>query len=133
MRVTIVPASNKTSTVAIRWLLSQGNRARIQGLYRDLKKVPNEFNSAENFTAVRGNVADASTLDFNECDAVIMVLPPAYDGRDIIAHSRLISNNVKNAIEKSDTVKRIVLLSSLGAEFAEGVVGIRLIERLFLT
>lgn len=133
MRVTLVPASNKTSTAAIRWLLSQDKRVRIQGLYRDLKKVPDDFKSTENFTAVHGDVADASTLNFKESDAVIMVLPPAYDGRDIIAHSRLISNNVKNAIEKSRTVKRIVLLSSLGAEFAEGVVGIRLIERLFLT
>jgi uncharacterized protein YbjT (DUF2867 family) len=121
MRVTVVPASNKTSTGAIRWLLSQNDSVQIQGLYRDLKKVPGEFKSAKNFTAVQGDVADASTLNFSESDAVIMVLPPAYDGRDIVAHSRLISNNVKNAIEKSGTVKRLVLLSSLGAKFAEGV------------
>ncbi|KAH7179859.1 uncharacterized protein B0J16DRAFT_178067 [Fusarium flagelliforme] len=121
MRVTLVPASNKTSTAAIRWLLSQDTTIQIQGLYRDLKKVPNEFRSAGNFTAVQGDVADASTLNFTKSNAVIMVLPPAYDGRDIVAHSRLISNNIKNAIENSGTVKRLVLLSSLGAEFAKGV------------
>ncbi|RFN52698.1 hypothetical protein FIE12Z_3041 [Fusarium flagelliforme] len=103
MRVTLVPASNKTSTAAIRWLLSQDTTIQIQGLYRDLKKVPNEFRSAGNFTAVQGDVADASTLNFTKSNAVIMVLPPAYDGRDIVAHSRLISNNIKNAIENSGT------------------------------
>ncbi|KAJ4129275.1 hypothetical protein NW768_007810 [Fusarium equiseti] len=121
MRVSVVPASNKTSTAAIRWLLSQNNPVKVQGFYRDLKKVPHDFESAENFTAVQGDVADVSTLNFNDCDAVIMVLPPAYDGRDIVAHSRQISNNVKNAIESFSAVKRLVLLSSLGAEFAEGV------------
>ena len=133
MRITIIPASNKTSTAAIRWLLPQNPLFEVHGLYRDLDKVLDEFNSVENFTAVQGDVADASTLNFNESDAIVMVLPPAYDGRDIIAHACLISNNVKDAIEKSGSVKRLVLLSSLGAEFAEGVVSIRLIERRFLT
>lgn len=133
MRITIVPASNKTSIAAIRWLLPQNPLFEVHGVYRDLEKVPDEFSSVQDFTAVQGDVADASTLNFNESDAVVMVLPPAYDGRDIAAHSTLISNNVKNAIEKSNTVKRLVLLSSLGVEFAEGVVSMPMTARLFLT
>ena len=133
MRITIVPASNKTSTAAIRWLLPQNPFFEVHGLYRDLNKVPDEFNSVENFTAVQGDVANAATLNFKESDAVVMVLPPAYDGRDIVAHSTLISNNVKDAIERSESVKRLVLLSSLGAEFAECVVSMLMTARLCLT
>ena len=79
MHVTIAPASNKSSTAAIRALLSQKPGVQVKGLYRDLKKVPDEFTSANNFTAVQGDVGDVNTLDFSGSDAVLMVLPPAYD------------------------------------------------------
>ncbi|EXK43231.1 hypothetical protein FOXG_15397 [Fusarium oxysporum f. sp. lycopersici 4287] len=121
MHVAIAPASNKTSTAAISSLLSQNREIHVKGLYRDLKKVPNEFSSADNFEAIQGDVGDVNTLDFSGSDAVLMVLPPAYDGRDIIEHSQRISSNVKTAIERAGTVKRLVLLSSVGAEFSEGV------------
>jgi uncharacterized protein YbjT (DUF2867 family) len=124
MQVTIAPASNKTSTAAIRSLLSQNNQVQVKGLYRDPKKVPDEFRSANNFSAVQGDVGDVNTLDFSGSDAVLMVLPPAYDGRDIVEHAQRISNNVKTAIEKAGGVKRLVLLSSVGAEFSEGVVSL---------
>ncbi|KAG5789987.1 hypothetical protein H9Q69_010951 [Fusarium xylarioides] len=121
MQVTIAPASNKTSTAAIRSLLSQNPEIQVKGLYRDLKKVPDEFSSADNFTADQGDVGDVNTLDFSGSDAVLMVLPPAYDGRDIIEHAQRISTNVKSAIERAGSVRKVVLLSSVGAEFSEGV------------
>ncbi|KAF5694525.1 nucleoside-diphosphate-sugar epimerase [Fusarium denticulatum] len=121
MQVTIAPASNKTSTAAIRSLLSQNPGVQVKGLYRDLKKVPDEFSSAKNFTAIQGDVGDVNTLDFSGSDAVLMVLPPAYDGRDIVEHAQTMSSNVKTAIEKAGGVRRLVLLSSVGAEFSEGV------------
>ncbi|KAF4959559.1 hypothetical protein FGADI_1626 [Fusarium gaditjirri] len=121
MRVTIAPASNKTSTAAIRSLLSQKPEVHVKGLYRDLRKVPDKFSSADNFEAVRGDLADVNTLDFSGSDAVLMVLPPAYDGRDIVEHAERISKNVKTAIERAGSVKRLLLLSSVGAEFSEGV------------
>ncbi|KAF4340831.1 nucleoside-diphosphate-sugar epimerase [Fusarium beomiforme] len=121
MQITVAPASNKTSTAAIRSLLSQNKGVQIKGLYRDLNKVPEEFRSADNFTALRGDVGDVNTLNFSGSDAVLFVLPPAYDGRDIIQHAQGISSNVKVAIEKAGSVRRLVLLSSIGAEFSEGV------------
>ncbi|EGU75544.1 hypothetical protein FOPG_13698 [Fusarium oxysporum f. sp. conglutinans race 2 54008] len=121
MHVAIAPASNKTSSAAISSLLSQNREIQVRGLYRDLKKVPNEFSSADNFEAVQGDVGDGNTLDFSGSDAVLMVLPPAYDGRDIIEHAQRISNNVKTEIERAGSVRRLVLLSSVGAEFSEGV------------
>uniref|UniRef100_A0A0D2YGF7 NAD(P)-binding domain-containing protein n=1 Tax=Fusarium oxysporum (strain Fo5176) TaxID=660025 RepID=A0A0D2YGF7_FUSOF len=96
MHVAIAPASNKTSTAAISSLLSQNREIHVKGLYRDLKKVPNEFSSADNFEAIQGDVGDVNTLDFSGSDAVLMVLPPAYDGRDIIEHSQRISKVLKN-------------------------------------
>ena len=97
---------------------------KIKALYRDLKKVPAEFNSTDNFTAVQGDVCDAATLDFSGSGAVLACLPPAYDGRDIIAHAQAVSSNIRDAIDIAGGVKRLVLLSSVGAVFAEGVVGI---------
>ncbi|KAF5618589.1 nucleoside-diphosphate-sugar epimerase [Fusarium sp. NRRL 52700] len=120
MQVTVAPASNKTSTAAIRSLLSQNPEIQVKGLYRNLNKVPDAFSSAGNFTTVQGDVGDLDTLDFSGSDAVLMVLPPAYDGRDIIEHAQRISNNVKTAIEKAGSVQRLVLLSSVGAEFLKG-------------
>ncbi|KAF4973158.1 hypothetical protein FSARC_502 [Fusarium sarcochroum] len=121
MQITIAPASMKTSAAAIRSLLLQDKSVRIKALYRDLKKVPDEFNSVDNLIAVQGDVCDAYTLDFSGSDAVLACLPPAYDGRDIIAHAETVANNIRDAVEKSGSVKRLVLLSSMGAEFAEGV------------
>ncbi|KAJ4246542.1 hypothetical protein NW762_013483 [Fusarium torreyae] len=121
MQITIAPASMRTSTAAIRSLISQDKSIKIKALYRDLKKVPHEFNSLDNFTAVQGDVCDVSTLDFSGSDAVLACLPPAYDGRDIIVHAQTVSDNIRDATEKAGSVKRLVLLSSVGAEFAEGV------------
>ncbi|KJZ78678.1 hypothetical protein HIM_02069 [Hirsutella minnesotensis 3608] len=121
MRVTIAPASTKTGTVAIRNLLAADETIEIRALYRNLDKVPAEFAGRPGFHAVKADVLDPSTLDFKGSDAVLAVTPPAYDGRDIVAHSTATSTNVKDAIEMSGTVKRVVLLTSTGAQFSSGV------------
>ena len=123
MKITIAPASTKTGAAVIRSLLTFTDRdVQITALYRDLKKVPDEFTSRDNFAAVKADVGDASSLDFTGAEAVLAITPPVYDGRDIAKHSELVSYNVKDAVEKVGTVKRLVLLSSMGAEFDHGVV-----------
>ncbi|KAF4455036.1 nucleoside-diphosphate-sugar epimerase [Fusarium albosuccineum] len=122
MQITIAPASTKTGAAVIRSLLSFENESlKVKALYRNVSKVPDEFKSHANFTAVQADISDASSLDFAGSDAILAITPPAFDGRDIVAHSNLVSKNVRDAVEKSDTVKRLVLLSSMGAEFSEGV------------
>lgn len=125
MHVTIAPASTKTGAAIIRSLLSFGDQSiNVKALYRNVKKAPEEFTSHDNFTAVEADVSDASSLDFSGSDAVLAITPPVYDGRDIVAHATNVSKNVCDAVEKAGTVKRLVLLSSVGAEFSEGTVGV---------
>lgn len=120
MRITIAPASTKCATATIQALL--GSQLEVRAVYRDLSKVPPEFKSHTNFEAVQGDVADASSLDFSGTDAVLAITPPTYDDRDILAHAESVSKNVKDAVEKAGSVQRLVLLSSGGAQFSEGVV-----------
>lgn len=123
MRVTIAPAGTRTGTAVIKSLLSITEPAiEVHGLYRDLAKVPAKFASQRRFHAVRGDVSDPSTLDFTGSDAVLAITPPAYDGRDLSLHAEKASESVKKAVETSGTVKRLVLLSSVGAQFNTGVV-----------
>ncbi|KAM5350662.1 hypothetical protein ACJ41O_007167 [Fusarium nematophilum] len=122
MQITIAPASTKTGTAVVRSLLSFGGQSiNVKALYRDVRKAPGEFKARDNFQAVQADVSDASSLDFSGSDAVLAITPPAYDGRDIVAHAELVSKNVRDAVEKAGSVKRLVLLSSVGAEFFEGV------------
>jgi uncharacterized protein YbjT (DUF2867 family) len=120
MRVTVVPASTKSGVATIRSLLSKP--VQVRGIYRDLSKVPGEFLTETNFSAVEGNASDKGALDLTGSDAVLAIIPPVFDGRDLIEHAKKISSNIKTAIELAGTVKRLVLLSSGGAEFSEGVV-----------
>jgi putative NADH-flavin reductase len=123
MRVGIAPAGTKTSAATIRWLLKDASDkgTEVYAVYRDLTKVPAEFKACENFTAVQGDVEDAESLDFTSCDAVFTSTPPCFDGSDPIKKAELLAQNVKTAVERAG-VKRLILLSSVGAEFSEGVV-----------
>lgn len=122
MRVTVVPASTKSGVATIRSLLSKP--VQVRGIYRDLSKVPAAFSAEANFSAVEGNASDKGALDLTGSDAVLAIIPPVFDGRDLIEHAEKISSNIKTAIQLAGNVKRLVLLSSGGAEFSEGVVRI---------
>lgn len=122
MRVTVAPASTRTGAAVIRSLLAAPGPIEINALYRNLSKVPKEFADRANFHARQGDVSEPATLDFTGSDAVLAITPPAFDGRDIVAHAETVSKNVKDAIEKSGSVQRLVLLSSAGAQFSTGVV-----------
>ncbi|RMJ18236.1 hypothetical protein CDV36_002059 [Fusarium kuroshium] len=121
MQVTIAPASTKTGTAIVWSLLSFENQfINIKALYRNVKKAPEEFTSHDYFTAVEADVSDAPSLDFSGSDTVLAITPPVYDGHDIVVHAETVSKNVRDAVERAGTVKRLVLLSSVGAEFSEG-------------
>lgn len=124
MRITIVPAGPKTSAATIRALLKKTSSSSIEvyGVYRSLSKVPAEFKSHANFHAISGDVEDASSLDLSGADAVMTSTPPFFDGPEPFTRSEKASKNVKDAVEKAGGVKRLMLLSSLGAEFEKGVV-----------
>ncbi|PHH77597.1 hypothetical protein CDD80_424 [Ophiocordyceps camponoti-rufipedis] len=121
MRIAVAPASAKTAAAAIRRLLAAPEPVEVRALYRNLGRVPTALSSNPRFRAVRADVSDPLSLDFAGCDAVLAVTPPVYDGRDVVANAEAVSNNVKDAIARSGSVKRLVLLSSSGAQFSKGV------------
>lgn len=122
MHVTVVPASPKTGQATIRALLDSPSGPTIRGYYRDLSRVPDEFKSNPRFEAVKGDVEDAASLDFSGSDAVFNITPPIFDERDLVEHARQVSENVKAAVKKAGSVKRVVLLSSVGAQYDHGTV-----------
>jgi uncharacterized protein YbjT (DUF2867 family) len=121
MQFTVVPASPKTGAAAVRSLLADPS-ATVKGYYRDLNKVPAEFKANPRFEAVKGDVEDAATLDFAGSDAVLVITPPIYEEKDFIAHARLVAENVKAATKKAGSVKRLVYVSSVGAQYDHGTV-----------
>ena len=122
MKVIVAPASAKTTRSAIQTLLDAPSAPTVIGVYRDLAKVPIEFKDHPNFKSVLGDVSDGSTLDFGGCDAVITMTPPKLDGSDYIAFGKAMANNVRRAVESSGSVKRVVYVSSQGAQYSQGVV-----------
>lgn len=62
------PASSQICMVAVQALLEHPSKPRVTGVYRDLGKVPPEFSSHPNFTAVRGDLNDEASLDFKGSD-----------------------------------------------------------------
>ncbi|KAK4245883.1 hypothetical protein C7999DRAFT_33740 [Corynascus novoguineensis] len=122
MHITVVPASPKTGQAAIRALLADASNPIVRGVYRDLSRVPAEFRSNPRFEAVQGTVEDAATLDFSGSDAVFNITPPLYQEIeiDIVAHARQVSENVKAAVKKAESVRRLVLLTSVGAQYDHG-------------
>ncbi|KHN95034.1 NAD-dependent epimerase/dehydratase [Metarhizium album ARSEF 1941] len=123
MLVTVAPASTKTGTAVIRSLLTSPDAGvDIQAIYRDTAKAPVEFTTLSNFKAVQGDIADGASLNLDGSDVVVAITPPVFDSSDIVATARQRSENVKNAIEKAGTVKKLILLSSIGAQFSSRVV-----------
>ena len=125
MHVTIAPASTRTAAAVIRSLLAEApDTVDIHALYRNLARVPKEFADKPNFHALQGDVSDPTTLDFTGSDAVLAITPPTFEVGDIVKQAEILSKNVKDAIEAAGSVKRLVLLSSVGAQLREGVVSI---------
>ncbi|KAH7319608.1 hypothetical protein B0I35DRAFT_352071 [Stachybotrys elegans] len=121
MKIAVVPASTRTTSAVIRSLLALPTPVDIKAYYRDTSKAPEEFTSHSNFEAVKGDVMDDVSLDFSGCQVVVAVPPPFFFNEDMEAVTEKVSVNVKTAIERASSVKRLVLLSSIGAHLYEGV------------
>ncbi|RYP43755.1 hypothetical protein DL768_009710 [Monosporascus sp. mg162] len=125
MKFIVAPASSKTGRATVQALLNDRSAPLVVGIYRNLGKVPAGFSSYPNFKAVQGDLTDPSALDFAGADGVVVMTPPKYDGSDVIAHARVIAENVRDAVSRASSVKRLVYISSGGAQYSEGVGEIR--------
>ncbi|KAK0747042.1 hypothetical protein B0T18DRAFT_438763 [Schizothecium vesticola] len=136
MHFTILPATPKTAQATIRALLASDPSASLRGVYRDLSRVPTDFASHPRFEAVQGDLADPASYaaHLKGTDGVFHVQPPVYDPeRDLVGYTTRVSEGVKAAV-KEGGVKRLVVVSSMGAQYegtgeiisnhvAEGILG----------
>lgn len=84
-----------------------------------------EFTEHKAFIATQGGLDDGLELDFEDSDAVLYVPPPTYDDAvDSIDHASLAAEKVKAALQMSETVQRLIVLSALGAQHSSGIVGV---------
>ncbi|PWY96140.1 NAD(P)-binding protein [Aspergillus sclerotioniger CBS 115572] len=123
MLVAVLPASPKTAQETIRVLLEADQLTSpvgVHAIYRDLSKAPREFCAHAGFHAVAGDLNDATSLDLGGADTVFAITPPRYDGSDMMQWATIASENTRLAIQKAGSVKRLVLLSSMGAEQPSG-------------
>ncbi|KAI9164202.1 hypothetical protein HJFPF1_05842 [Paramyrothecium foliicola] len=120
MKVTVVPASAQTLKAAVADLLDHPSAPSVVGVYRNLDKAPDEFKKNPHFQAVLGNLHDASTLDFSGSEVVVVLSPPHLDGSDYVAAAKKVAQAVRDAIAKAPSVRRLVYISSMGAQYEKG-------------
>ncbi|KAK1708007.1 hypothetical protein BDP67DRAFT_546986 [Colletotrichum lupini] len=126
MNVFIVPASPKTGQATIRSLLDHPSQPHVAGVYRDLGRVPAKFKDHPRFKAIKGDVADVSSLRFAGADAIVSITPPQYSESKPITRAREMAANVKFAISRVGcSVKRLVYVSRIGAHLEHGTGEIR--------
>ncbi|KAJ2898360.1 hypothetical protein MKZ38_003988 [Zalerion maritima] len=123
--ILVVPASTRAGAAAISSLLSDPRKPVVTGVYADLDAVPAGFLANPDFKAVKGDVCDGGSLGFEGADAVLAITPPRLDGENLEDHARTSSENVRDAVMGTRSVKRLAYLSSLGAQFENGVGEIR--------
>lgn len=122
MKIAVIPASTQTGRATIKALLDNSATTSVVGIYRDLAKAPAEFKSDDHFKAASGDITDGSSLDFSGIDVVVNITPPQYTENDPVSRARFFAQNVKQAIAKAASVKRVVYISSCGAQHENGTV-----------
>ncbi|KAG8405100.1 hypothetical protein J3459_022238 [Metarhizium acridum] len=105
MLVNVVPASTRTGRAVIRSLLaSQDPGVEIQAIYRDAARAPAEFTSLPNFTAVAGDIADESSLNFTGSDAVVAITPP------VLIAGEIKTNNIAERVLATTDIPEIIFI-----------------------
>ncbi|MBC7898024.1 MAG: NAD(P)H-binding protein [Cytophagaceae bacterium] len=126
---TVLGATGHTGSLVVTQLLDAGKQVRAVG--RDGGKL--EALLQRGAEAAVGNVEDArfiaSVLDGAE--GVYALIPPDYSNGDYLGHYQAMGRSIATAAREA-TVKRMVFLSSLGAELESDtgpIMGLRLAER----
>lgn len=115
--IAITGATGNTGKPAAEALLARGEKVRVIG--RDANRLePFVQKGAEAFV---GNVEDAAAMTKAfAAAAVYLVIPGALNQEDFRAYQERVSDSYAAAV-KASGVKHIVVLSSIGAQHAEGV------------
>jgi uncharacterized protein YbjT (DUF2867 family) len=126
--IAITGATGQTGSKIANLLLDKGKKIRVVGRSGD-KLSSLKDRGAELAVGDQGDV-DFLTRTFSGCEAVYLLIPPKMDIADLRVHYNTMGDIAVEAIRKSG-VKKIVFLSSLGAELAAGtgpVVGLHDVE-----
>ena len=115
--IAVIGATGNTGKVVADRLLTAGKRIRVIGRTADRLK-PFTDRGAEPIT---GDASDAAVLAgaFNGAGGVYAMVPPDYRTLDPRAHYEHFGEALEKAIRQSG-VRRIVFLSSVGAELSSG-------------
>lgn len=129
MKITVIPASTQAGKATIEALLKHESQSQIQAIYRDTSKAPAAFVDNGLFKAVQGGLDEGSNLDFGDSDAVFYIPPPTYDENvDSGDFATRGANKVKSALQKSSSVRRLVIFSALGAQHPDSIVGLEILQ-----
>ncbi|KAH7354146.1 hypothetical protein B0T11DRAFT_301179 [Plectosphaerella cucumerina] len=77
------------------------------------------------FWFTRGDLDSPETLDSAGSAGALVKTPASFADPDVPAYTRRIATNIRNAVVKSGSVKRLVYISSLGAQHSTGVGEVR--------
>lgn len=124
MSVAVIPACSRTARAIIRRLLDedQPSPVRVRGLYKDISCVPHEFRSHPNFEVTEGDASNATAIlnVASRADAILAIVTGQGNGdcygSDILQWTKSISEHVRLAVQRTVSIKRIVLLSSMQIE-----------------
>jgi uncharacterized protein YbjT (DUF2867 family) len=118
----ITGATGHTGSAAAETLLSRGQRVRV--VVRDeAKGAPWRTKGAEVAVADLSDAA-AMTQALSGAQGAYLLVPPQYAADDLIAAQKVVSDALAAAVRQSG-VPHVVLLSSLGAQHAQGTGPIR--------
>src|SRR5262252_8654389 len=109
----VLGATGNTGAAAVKTLLAKNAKVRAVG--RDTAKIQQILgNSVEPFVA---DIYDAASLGkaFEGADGAYVMLPPRIKEPDLLASGVKMSDAIAAALKES-TVKRVVVLSSIGAQ-----------------
>lgn len=131
MKITITGSLGNISKPLAKELIAAGHDLTIISSSEDRKKEITDLGA----TAAIGSVSDSAFLSgaFAGADAVYSMTPPNMGGQNVVTNTSNAGKALADAVQQSK-VKRVVMLSSVGAELTAGtgpIAGLHPIENYF--
>jgi len=115
--IVVLTASSRTGTQAVKTLLESGSNVRAAA--RNMTKL--ESLKSLGAETVEADLSQPETIKaaLKEGKVLFFINPPVYSGADMFEEATRVAKVLAEALKGSD-IKRVVLLSSIGAEQSEG-------------
>jgi len=131
MKITITGSLGNIGQHLVKILIAAGNDVTVISSSSDRKKTIEEMGAKASIGSITDTVF--LTKSFSGSDSVFVMTPPNLGGQNIIENTIDAGKSYRQAIVDSG-VKRVVMLSSIGAEFEDGtgpIKGLYHIENLY--